>query len=355
MKRKIIFISILLVIAGCQDKETDKIDDFFVGVIETTQTKEKSSITFYDSSLNVINIKDYKYADLSSDWSDPVYLDEGILMIPLGVAKKADAKKVVSLDVKNQEFTEFPIDRVNIVCATANDKFVYAGSNLNMSAYITQLNKESEEVKEVELKENGALVSLLVSYKDHLYAFYDYSNDEGINFSGIHIYNENLDLLNTIDLSDFGIGFGKALIYKDKLYIPNEYDSEDNADNRMLILDLVTNDIKSVDFPYFYPNDVVEYHNSIIISHSSKVSPNGSMISVYDVKTEKKLSYDLGVIIRKMDLVENKLVILTADDRLVTYDLDDNFKKSNEVRLEYQSDNQTFKSNIFVNHQRDKK
>jgi len=304
--------------------------------------------------LNVINTKDYKYADLSSTWNDPVYLDEGILMIPLGLARKADAKKVVSLDVKNQEFTEFPIDRVNIVCATANDKFVYAGSNLNMSAYITQLNKESKEVKEVELQENGALVSLLVSYKDQLYAFYDYANDEGTNFSGIHIYDESLNLLNTIDLSDFGIGFGKALIYEDKLYIPNEYGREDNADNKMILLDLVTNDIKSVDLPYSYPNDVVVYHDSILISHSSNVSPNGSMISVYDVKTEKILSYDLEVIIRKMDLIENKLVILTADDRLVTYDLDDNFKKSDEVHLEYQSNDQTYKSNIFVNHQRDK-
>lgn len=95
------------------------------------------------------------------------------------------------------------------------------------------------------------------------------------------------------------MGYGKVLLHQDKLYIPNEYDNRDKADNRMLILDLTSNEITSIAFPYLYPNDVVEYNDSIIISHSSTVSPNGSMVSVYDIKTGKISSHDSEETIKK--------------------------------------------------------
>jgi iron uptake system EfeUOB component EfeO/EfeM len=52
-----------------------------------------------------------------------------------------------------------------------------------------------------------------------------------------------------------------------------------------------------------------------------------------------------------MTINDTILVALTADDKLITYDIDNNFKKDKEVQLEYQSKD-VYKSNIFVHHKR---
>ncbi|TDW14662.1 hypothetical protein EDD63_1357 [Breznakia blatticola] len=357
MKTKIFLIIILfaLSLVGCQQQNNDDniSSDFFVGVIETTQAKEDSSITFYDESLNELGTKYYDYADLSSTWDNPVYLDNSVLLVPLGLMKKADAKKVVSLNVENQEFTEYPIDRVNILCSTADEKYVYAGSNLNGECYITRFDKTTKEIKEVKLEEAGAMNTQLVVDKDKLYEFYNYSiekNGELIDHNGIHIYNDNLELFETIDLSEYCGGVYKAMIYNNKMFIPSQFKRNGEDDDQLLILDLVSYDIKTVTLPYKTPDDVFEYKGSLIISHTSILEPNGSMVSVYNLETEQIRSYDLKCTIRKTDINNNTLIVLTAEDKLITYDIDNNFKKNNEIQLEYQSKN-TYKSNIFVNHQ----
>jgi hypothetical protein len=353
MKIKVGFVILLLILVGCQNDKSDTISSkWFVGVIETTDTKEKSSITFYDDSLNEMGTKNYRYADLSSDWNNPVYISDSVLLVPLGLMKKADAKKVISLNIENQEFTDFTIDRVNIVCSTEDERYVYAGSNLNGECYITRLDKTTKEVKEIKLKEDFSINTHLTIANDKLYEFYSYAVDVNgnlIDYSGIHIYNQDLDLIETIDLSNYTIGVYKTAVYQNKMYIPIEYDEKnDKGDNRMLVFDLTSYDMKTVELPHTYPNDMYVYNDSIIISHTSMVEYNGSMISVYDIETEKITSYDLECTIRKIDINDNILVVLTADDKLITYDIDNDFKKDKEIQLEYQS-NDAYKSNIFVN------
>lgn len=350
MKYKITLILCLLFLVGCKAKEESKIDNFFIGVIETTQSEEKSSITYYDSNLKELGVRNLKFADLSSYWNDLGYFDHTIVLIPTGLMKKKDTEKILTLNLNNLEVTEYPINRVNIGCANQNEEYVYAASNLNGEAYITGRNKQTGEVKEVKLDKVRAYVSNLTAYKDNLYAFYFNQNDDGDVVSGLHIYDKNLVLTKTINLNEFGWSFLKTLVHEDKMYIPNARDIHDQESNKLLVLDLITNEIQSIDLPYTEPNDIVAYNNSVIISHSSIVEPNGSLISMYDIQTGNITSFDLKCNIARIDIVDNILVVLNADNKLITFDVAKGFSEINEIELTFNSSkNGVFKSNIFVN------
>ena len=343
MKKIIALCLFLLFITGCS-KEKVNMNDFFVGVIETTTVKEKSKILYFNSNLELINSLKYNYAELSSSFEVPGYSNDGIYFVPRGLEQKADTKKIISLQIDSQSFTEYDVDRVNIQYSAVNSDYIYSTSNLNGISYITQTNKLSGKVKELEF--NRKYISSLNMYGDKLIAFINDLDHKPYPKSEIVIFNKELEIEKRIDLSDYGMNHFKSLIDEDILYVPNPTTIKDEVDDKLLIINLKNNEIYQISLLADSPNDIFSYKEDLIVTHSSLIDPDGTKISKISKKNGKFNSYDLKETIYLSAIKDNYLLIVTKDNKLIKYDINQDFKKIKEIDIKNHSN--LYISNIYI-------
>lgn len=343
MKKIIAFCLLLLLASGCS-KEKVNMDNFFIGVIESTTVREESKISYFDSHLELLNRVGYKYAELSSSFEVPGYSNDGIYFVPRGLQQKADTKKVIALQLDSQSFIEYDVDRVNIQYSAVTSDYVYSTSNLNGVSYITQTHKQSKAVKELKLE--AKYVSSLNVYGDRLVAFVNELDHEPYPKSEIIILNKELETEKTIDLSAYGASHFKSLVEGDLLYISNSETIKDEIDDKLLIVNLQNNAIRPIPLSIENPNDLFSYKNDIIVTHTSLIDPNGSMVSRVSKATGEIVSFDLKETIYLSAVKDNYLLVFTKDNTLIQYDMDQDFKTIKKVSIK--TDPNLYVSNIFV-------
>lgn len=348
MKRATFIFIFLLLISGCsKEKDNSKtiaMDNFLFGIIETTMVRERSKITYYDSDLNILNAQDYKYAELSSSFEMPGYSNDGIYLIPRGLAQKADEKKVVSLQIDSQSFTEFDVDRISIQYTTASLDFIYSTSNLNGISYITQTNKKTNEVREIEFE--SKYISSLNVYKDKAIAFINDLEHKPNPKVEVVVFNTELEPDTVIDLSSYGINQYKSLVEEDFLYVSNPTTIEDEVNDSFLIINLLNGKVQEIKLMENSPNDVFSYYDDLIITHTDLIEPNGSKVTKISKDSLDFTTFDLTETIYLSAVKDNSLFIVTTNNLIIQYDIDQNFRKVKEITFE--SDPELYISNIFV-------
>lgn len=348
MKRVTIFLLSLLLISGCSkvkdNSNTVSMDNFFIGIIETKVNKERSKISYYDSDLKILKTQDYSYAELSSSFEMPGYSNDGIYFVPRGLAQKADTKKVVSLQIDSQSFTEFEVDRISIQYTTASRDYIYSTSNLNGISYITQTNKKTNEVREIEFELKN--ISSLNVYKDKVIAFINDLEHKPYPKVEVIVFNTELKPDTVIDLSSYGMNHYKSLVEEDFLYVSNPTTIEDEVNDSFLIINLLNGSVQEIKLMENSPNDVFSYHDNLIITHTDLIEPDGSKVTKISKESCDFTTFDLNETIYLSAVKDNYLFIVTPNNLLIQYDIDQDFRKVKEVIIE--SDPELYISNIFV-------
>lgn len=344
MSKKVYLIIALLLLSltGCNNKE---IGDYKVAVIETTSNKEKSLITYYDEDLEKVGSKSFEYAELGSNFYSPEYQDEEIYIVPRGLQGNHNEKKVISLNLKTGNDTVYDVDKVNIICTAVNKKYLFAGSNLNAISYLSRI--DLKDKKETDLSFNNEYLSLIAATDKYVFAFLSSTDDQNI-YSKINVYNvDSLELIKTIDITEYGINQTKYYLDKDNLYFSNAYDKYDQQNNILGIMNLDDFSLKKVELKYNSPDDIQFLENGdLLISCTDVVQSNGTHVIIYEKDTGNQTSYDLNIPIMNIKAMNNKLYALSSDYNLYVYDIDNDMKlvKSTEHELTEGA----YCSNLFV-------
>ena len=186
MKRVINFISFVLIgllLSGCSTQ--DKLDDYSIAVIETSSNEEKSLVTYYDDNLKKINSNFLDYAELGTNFYNPIYHDDQVYLVPRGLQGKHDEKKVISLNLTDGNNNEYDVNRNNIICTTTNDDYLFAASNLNYISYLTRIKYADKSEKELSFKKE--YLSLVAVSDQYVIAFLTSAGNENV-YSKINIY-----------------------------------------------------------------------------------------------------------------------------------------------------------------------
>lgn len=337
----IIFLIILLV--GCN--KDNKIEKYEVAVIETTSNKEKSLITYYNEKLEKVGSKYLKYAELGTNFYNPVYHKEEIYIVPRGVQGEHNEKKVISLNLNTAEDTYYTVNKTNIICIAVNNKYLFAASNLNAVSYLTRT--DFKEGKEKELAFNNEYLSLVVATDSYALAFLSSIDNQNM-YSKINVYDsESLKLIKSIDITEYGINQTKYCLDNNKLYFANAYDKYDMPTNKLGILDMSDFSLSEVALDFNSPDDIqLLSNNRLLISCTDVVQSDGTNVIIYQIDTGDQTVYDLKVPILNIRTFDDKLYVLSSDYRLNVFNINDDMKLIKGIKHELTEG--VYCSNLFI-------
>lgn len=337
MKGYICFFGIIILlftISGCSEK-TDglKIIDSSnakIGVIETASMKYKSTIHWYDNDLNKVSEQKLKYAMLGTVFNNPVYNKDEIYMIPQGLGNKKDSKKVISINKKDMEIKEYPINQIALNGVAVSGDYIYTINTFNGDTYVSRLNQSDKTLKEIILEDE--YISGLTAVEENIYAFS--SNLSTISPKlNLYIYNEDLELIDKKDITQYGTSQYKFMNDEDFLYTGVMMTKEEKPSNIILKISLDSNEVKAINTGEYYPNDILLYKDKIIVTHSDLVVNEGNTLTVLDKDYQIIKTVNLGNKTELAGILENYLVVANQE-QICLYDIENDFKLVKELSIQ---------------------
>lgn len=281
-----VYMLSLLFLCGCKRNIrniTNNNDNYEVAIIETTGNENKSRISFYNDKLEYLSQVSLPYGTLGNIFYNPITLDNKLYIIPQGLANKKDTKKVLELNMIDNNINEFSINQLAMNSLAVNNTYIYTCNTTNGISYINQLVINNNDVNTLEITD--VYISKLMLNNDILYAFGTKKEESGL-VSYLYIIDSVLSIRKTIDISASGTSQYKALFIDNYLYFSNLMDREDKPGKIVGKLNLIDNNIENIELDYEYPSDLVQYNDYLLIAHCNLMSNEGNVLSFYNIKNE---------------------------------------------------------------------
>lgn len=342
---KILIIFLLFFfLSGCDQTKKEINDKYKVAIIETSSKNENSLITYYNENLEQNKTIKLKYAELGSNFYNPNYSNDVVYLVPRGLQGKHNTHKIIGLDTLTDNIKDYNIERTNILCTATNDKYIFSVSNLNAISYLTRFSKTDDTIKEITYP--NEYLSLVAADNEKVFAFVNTIKND-VNHSELKVYNaNNLDLLNTIDITEYGINQTKYYLNDNYLFFSNPYDKYDQPNNILAIYNIKDNSISKLTLMENYPDDIIQLdQNRLLISCTNQVQLDGTSIIIYNMLKNEEIKYNLKFPIMDIQVVANKLYVLSSDDTLSVYDINDGFDLIKSVK--HNTTNSTYCSSLI--------
>lgn len=340
IKLNLILFFVFMLVA-CMPKEIKNPEAIKIGVVETSGTHYKSVIHWYDQDLEVIDQHTLSYASLGNTFVKPTYYEEEIFLIPEGIFTKKDTEKVISIDKNDFEIKEYSVPNIALQDVAVTDDYIFTISNLNYVTHLSRVDKKSQEFTEITY--DGALMTSIIANDNKLFIFGNMNRQIENEF--IYVMDVDFNMLETIDLKDVGRGAYKFLVDEQTLYASISRAIDDRAIASILKLNLDSYAFEIIELDILEPDSLVKYKDTLIIAHNDITTGKGSKVSVLNLKTFEKDTFDLGSDLAYMDVYKNYLVTSDAEN-LSLFDIEKDFKLLKEISVDKKAD--TYLSSIII-------
>lgn len=342
----ITFTFILILFSGCNQNNQivnlENKEDILLGVVETTSQEYKSYIHWFNEDLELVEKQELEYAMLGSHFYNPVYEEDQVMLIPAGLGNKKDTKKVIGINTSDFSIEEYPFNNIALNDITARGSKIYAVNTLNGDTHLSSYNKEDESSKEI-IIENEYICGI-TDIDGEIYAFSATMEDITPEFT-LYIYNEELNLIDEIDISDYGTTQLKSLVDGDYFYTSVMSTKDDLPGTTLMKISTKTHEIEEIDIGEEFPNDIYNYEDQLIITNYDPVTNEGTKITVLDKNSYEKQVIDLGESLTLTEIYHNHLFVAN-EETIKVFDIDKDFDLINEIELE--KDEDTYISAILL-------
>lgn len=328
---------ILFLLSGCNKNQTvNRVhkEDILLGVVETTSQEYKSYIHWFNDDLVLVEKQELKYAMLGSHFYKPVYEEEQVMLIPAGLGNTKDTKKVIGIDKSTFSIEEYPFDHIALNDIAASESKIYAVNTLNGDTYLSCYNKEDKSSKEIMIE--NEYICGITDVDGKIYAFSATMQDPVPKFT-LYIYNQALNLIDEIDISDYGTTQLKFLVDGNDLYTGVMNTKDDLPGTTLMKISTETHEIEEIDIGEKFPNDIYNYKDKLIITNYDPVSNEGTKITVLDKNSYGKQTIDLGEPLTLTEIYNNYLFVVN-ERNIKVFDIDKDFDLVQESVLEKDAD-----------------
>lgn len=332
--RLFIILLLIFITIGCVSNPVKNVDEIKIGIVETTGDKYKSSIQWYNENLEVVDVQKLKYASLGNTFVQPLYYEDEIYLIPEGIFKTRDTKKIISINKKSFNLTEYDVDNIALQSIAINNDFIYVNSNINYETFINQINRSSKETQETAYPD--AYFSTIVAAMDKVFLIG--AKEDNLTTSYIYVVDKELNDIDRIDISEYGNGIFKFLVDKDYLYLSVNHTLSNELVSLILKVNIDTHKLEVIDLGVNFPDTMVSYKEKIFIAHNDIVTQEGTVLSILDKATNTLETKNLNTDLAYMDVIDNFLVV--ADENKITlFDIDADFEFVKKVMINKKKDN----------------
>lgn len=287
-KRELIYIFAALCLfclifnVGCSLNRNEFHESSNIGIIETKNDSEESRLIIYDAELNKADEWNIAGKSLNSIFYNPVMYGGYLYLVP------KTSKEVLAVDLKSQVVSSCFIGQPAINAVAANSEYLYT--------------------------------SFLLVSDDKIYAFSSSLDNE---HSQIDCFDEDLNLLETLDSTSLGMGVYQAVEYEENIYFTCLYAPEHNNTSMLGLLKTDSRKLEQIELTVENPFGVVRDQETLAVSHYDVVDrPDESFVTLIDLNTADKTTHFLNHGAEQMTLVDKKLYVLSKG-ALYCYEIDD--------------------------------
>lgn len=348
-KSKAAFISIivliLLLLLFYENQSREKItsnNSFNIGVIETTEQDNKSSLTFYNKDLKKTKTQEIKLGSMGSSFDLPRMYDKNMYVVPKGIGNQKNLTVIMEYNIETSKYKTYDIKQPGINSFAVNDKSIYTANTLNNESIISWYDKHSENLKTITQKD--IYIDSINLYGDTLYAFAMKKDNNGTKSYLYLIDTKSFKITNIIDISKSGKGQNYSTKIGNDIYFTNQNEISDNEQGSYNLskINIKNKTVSNIRLKEKYPFQIINYKDKLIISHYDLVQMQGNKVTIYDPKTNDQQVVTIENNLCQIFIKDNKLY---SRDReyLYVYSIDNaTFKLTNKVNIYTKRKNRTF-------------
>ncbi len=198
---------------------------------------------------------------------------------------------------------------------SVDEENIYTCSNLNGVSYIGKCNKETGKVEEQKIKD--IYITQVQACQGKLYAFGTKMHNEKTkenkkHASYIYVYDSNFEVIDKINISEYGDSQDKMIVFEDKIYFSNTYNSETELPNNTVCAYSVKDKkIETIELKQDYPLDLDIHENMLIVSQFDLLYGETGSISFFNLETKKQENCELKHAVDHMVRVGEYIYILS--------------------------------------------
>lgn len=330
LKHTALAVILIFHLTGCgilNTKGNIDLEKACICVVETRGYDAQSALVFYDESLEEVGVFPLYYATLGQIFYTPSVYNGELYIVPQGIADRKDEKKVLKVNLSSLNTEIYTIDQYAINSISVNDNFIYSANTLNGDSHISKCNKSNKLVSEYVIER--MYVSKLVCTDKRVFAFASIS--EKLQFkSYLFIFDEELNLLNQVDITEYGYDQYKAVIKGDMLYFSNSTANNDDARKTVGVYSIADNSIRVIKLSKDYPHDIMFYDDKLLVSHFDIVTHEGGGLSIYNPETSEAKYIDLNHGAEQMT-IKGDYIYFLAKYKVYKYKLEANDLKCEKI------------------------
>lgn len=349
--KKIFYITLILLalffLNACSPKVDETIvlnnnEEIKIGVVKTTSTDYKSSISWYDKDLVKLSDQNLKYSMLGSSFNNPIYSGDEIYLLTEGLGNSRDAKKAISINKDKFQVKEYPVKNEAINSIAVSENYIYTINTLNSNTHIERVNKDDFGSKEIII--DNEYVTGLTAVGDKLYVFASKNLGQMQEFY-LYVYNEELEIIDKKDITEYGTAQYKFMQDEDYLYVGVTYTNKDSPASLILKISIKTNGIEEIDIKEKSPNDILKYKEKILITNYELVTNQGDKITVLNSDSKEMETIELNT---KTELsgIMGEILVIANQEKLSLYDIENNFELIKQIDIE--KDDDSYISSLII-------
>ena len=225
------------------DSDTDPT----LAIVETRGNLESSRIVLLGEDLQAVSELLLPYASVAPGWQAPYVGDGRMYVVPAGLDGFRSERTLLEFDYVGGEVIPHTADRVNLYGVVATDDYLFACSNLNFTSYVTRVSKNGLPSREVSLPETHVHSINLCGDKLCVFAG---DLTEGLNRSDLLVYDLDLNLVASFDLSDYGVDQCRSRVLDGSLWFTSWFDGSEamNGSTKVGVFDPSALTLSQIDF-----------------------------------------------------------------------------------------------------------
>lgn len=312
-KTYIIFLVLItiLTMSACKHENNhhENLQSAAIGIIETNESAKKSKLIFYDDNLSKVDELPLKYATVSSIFYTPFVYNDELYIIPQGAANAKNEKKALEINLSDLSRKEYRIEQLAMNSICADDKYIYTCNTTSGDSYINRCCKADGKVEEMTIEQT--YISKIISYDGTVYAFGTAKSDAAME-SYLYIIGQNMEIIDKIDITEYGCTQYKAIASNGCLYFSNSEDCNDQPQNTIGVYSIENKTLDTIELGQDYPLDIIAYKDFLIVSHYDIVtSAENSSITFYNLHTKEEKNHQLPHSAEQMTACGDDLYILS--------------------------------------------
>jgi|GEM_PF-5324358 len=331
MKKTILFLLIsLLLLSACASQGSYN-SAYMLGIIETTGSKNKSAISYYDENLSKVNAMSFPYGSMEFyGFTEPIIHDGHLYTYPLGLYTKKDLGILLDMDLESGKTKKVEFNRINITSAVITDDAYYVASNLNQVSYIDRYDRKTNEITTISVEDQ--LVMHIKEYEGKLVGVGLLKNEikEEVSLLEFDFQKNKYDKL--IDLNPWCEGKGSPVhfvSYGGKLYM--------TLGQKLLVYSKGNSGIDEIELPNPFAEQILIQDDTLYILHADIVGASvNSTVTILNPQNMKMTSFDLQRKAWQIEMKDNLLYALDLESRVVAqYQMENgSFVEVREIPIE---------------------